>query len=276
MVTGAPARRHVPPAGSRRTREAGYNLVILAVAVTILSILVAGALPVWSTAMKREREEELIFRGLQYAEALRVFQQRFGRLPTRLEELIEVEPRCIRQLWTDPITGERDWRLIRGNMPVGMDGGSGGQGAGLDGDAPGSGLGGDEGEDEDGRRQGSGGELPQGDAGLGPIRGVRSRSTDEALKTFFDKDRYDQWLFTVDLLTGGAGGGAGNAPPGIIDVGGAGVPAPVGQVKLRAQWLGRPFRPGVSPGGGPPPGDHGLGAPSVMAPPQEPPPGDGG
>ncbi|HEX2251775.1 MAG TPA: hypothetical protein VHQ65_00740, partial [Thermoanaerobaculia bacterium] len=51
--------------------------------------------PAWSKMAQREKEEELIFRGLQYAEAIRVFQRKFGRYPTRLEELIEVEPRKI-------------------------------------------------------------------------------------------------------------------------------------------------------------------------------------
>ena len=265
-----PARR---PA--RRQGEAGYNLVILAVAITVLSIFLAAALPVWSTAAKREREEELIFRGLQYAEAIRVFQQRFGRLPVRLDELAEVEPRCIRQLWEDPMTGERDWLLIRGNVPIGM-----GPGAGA---PPGTDVGGGVGEGDPLDPEDPGLEepedaanLPDGGAGLGPIRGVRSRSREEALKTFFDKDRYDQWLFTVDLLMGGGMGGGAGAPPGIVNVGGAGVPAPANQVRLRAQWLGRPFQRGLQPGGGmapdQPPGDFGLGAPPPPDAPEEPPP----
>ena len=51
---------------------AGYNIVILAVAITVLNILVAKALPLWSHVIQREKEEELIFRGLQYAEAIRI------------------------------------------------------------------------------------------------------------------------------------------------------------------------------------------------------------
>jgi type II secretory pathway pseudopilin PulG len=87
-------------------------MVALMVAVTILTILTAMALPVWSQQMQREKEEELIFRGWQYAEAIRVFQQRHGRLPTRLEELIEVEPRSIRQLWKDPMTEDGEWGIV--------------------------------------------------------------------------------------------------------------------------------------------------------------------
>ena len=63
----------------RLRRQSGYTLVVCAVTVTVLSIAVATALPLWSAQIRREREEELIFRGLQYAEAIRVFQKRFGR-----------------------------------------------------------------------------------------------------------------------------------------------------------------------------------------------------
>ena len=55
-------------------RAMGYNLVALMVLVAVINITVAAALPSVSQAMRREREAELIFRGLQYAEAIRVFQ----------------------------------------------------------------------------------------------------------------------------------------------------------------------------------------------------------
>lgn len=82
------------------------------VAVAVVNIGIAAALPVWSQAVKREKEAELIFRGLQYAEAIRIFQKRNGRFPTRLEELIEIEPRSIRRLWLDPLNDEPEWGLI--------------------------------------------------------------------------------------------------------------------------------------------------------------------
>ena len=77
----------------RGNSDAGYNLVMLMVLVTVLNIAVAASLPAWSAVIRRDKEEELIFRGLQYAEAIRVFKQRFQRDPVRLEELIEVAPR---------------------------------------------------------------------------------------------------------------------------------------------------------------------------------------
>jgi type II secretory pathway pseudopilin PulG len=200
----------------------------MAVLITILNIAVAAVLPLASTAIQREREEELIFRGLQYAEAIRVFQQRFGRLPVRLEELIKTEPRCIRQLWVDPMTGEADWGLI-------IETGRGGANVGRPGGRPG------------GRPRPQPEEEPSGGPTLGqppklptgPIKGVHSRSKGDAIKVFFGREKYEDWQFTVDLVL---------APEGL----GGLDPMP----RINARWIGRPFR--VSPPGQGQPGGTGL------------------
>ncbi len=97
---------------AKRQAEAGYNLVILVVMITVMNIVISKALPLWSAVIQREKEEELIFRGMQYAEAIRVYEQRTGGLPTKLEQLIEVEPRCIRQLWENPMAKDGSWEII--------------------------------------------------------------------------------------------------------------------------------------------------------------------
>jgi type II secretory pathway pseudopilin PulG len=226
-----------------KKHEAGYNLVILVIAITVLNIMVAAAIPLWRTAIRREKEEELIFRGLQYAEGLRLFQQRQGRLPSRLEELVEVKPRCMRKLWEDPITGKRDWVPIRVMVSDNVDRDQQNR------DKPGGG------ENPDGREKpepdpgtggfGAGGfGTVDGNAGLGPIRGVRSRSKEEAIKVQFNQNRYDQWQFTVDvLLTGGS------VPQ---NVGGVGIPGPAAP-RMSAKWIGRPMRQGLQQPGMPPP-----------------------
>lgn len=224
--------------------------MILAVLITVTSIALAAALPVWTHAMKREREEELIFRGLQYAEAIRVFQNRFGRLPVRLEELVKTEPRSIRRLWRDPITESPEWGLIVSGGP--------GSGVSVDGKAPGAG---------DRNRPGGPRESDVGSPGApklpeGPIRGVFSRSTESSVKVFLDRQQYNQWKFTVDLIAGQQAGG-GHLP----GVGGPGQP-PRGDaskesqpLRLDVRWIGRPFRPGIKPGTG------GSGLPSSDRPP---------
>lgn len=99
--------------GERRpVRKAdGYTLIILMAAISVMSIGLLMAVPVWQTQVQREKEEELIFRGKQYVEAIRLFQQRFpGRFPKTFEELLE--NRCLRKKFTDPMTETGEWNVI--------------------------------------------------------------------------------------------------------------------------------------------------------------------
>ena len=183
---------------ARSLREAGYNLVALAVFVTVLNIMVAKTLPLWSGVIQREKEAELIFRGMQYAEAIRIFEAKHGRLPIKLEELVEVEPRSIRRLWENPMNDEGKWTLIFQNTPT----------------APGQNN-----PDRNGRRRSqtrereaerSGFDVPVGgdEVRVGPIFGVYSQDGGEAIKAFVPNPNagggggsteISEWRFTVDL-----------------------------------------------------------------------------
>jgi type II secretory pathway pseudopilin PulG len=192
----------------------GYTLIVCVIAITLLSIAVATALPLWSGQIKRDKEAELVFRGLQYAEAIRVFQRRFGRPPSRLEELMEVQPRSIRQLWKDPLTEDGKWVIL----VAGPQGGQGGQGQG--GGAP---------PNPDGEETGTEADPGQPNAQpVGPIIGVRSRAKGESMRSFFGVESYSGWRFTVDLLS--------IRPPGPDGL--PGIP--------RAAWIGKAFPEGVS------------------------------
>ena len=234
-----------------RSREAGYNLVMLMVAVTLLNIAIAISLPAWSQAIRREKEEELIFRGLQYAEAIRVFQMRYQRFPSRLEELVEVKPRCIRQLWKDPMTENGKWGLIfqgqqtplTPQQPGDDDGQGDPNGRPPRGRRPPEGEKPSEGEGE-GEESAFGGPGKGEEVAVGPIIGVYSRAGKESIMTFFGRERYDEWRFTVDLFNQGGG-----PPPN------QGAMAPRGQsMQLSTRWLGRPLpsflsAPGMNPQG---------------------------
>jgi hypothetical protein len=215
-------------------------------------------LPLWSTQIRREKEEELIFRGLQYAEAIRLFQARFQRFPTNLKELIDVHPRCIRQLWKDPMTEDGRWALIiQGQgapLPpsVGQPGGgpnpAGAAGQGSAAPSEGNGT------DSSGGGQGAG--QPPEVVTTGPIVGVRSRSTRKSIETWNGQQEYDQWLFTYALLNV-RGGRPGGRPP------------------LDARWIGRPFPglpqpPGFQPAVQAPSGPGGGSGGSTTAPPPGP------
>jgi type II secretory pathway pseudopilin PulG len=264
---------------SPRRGEAGYNLVVLVMVIAVMNILVAAALPLWSQAIRRDKEEELIFRGLQYAEALRVFHNRFQRWPTRLQELVEVKPRCIRQLWKDPMTEDGKWQLIfegREGLPIGVPGqpgqptqpgqpGQNGQQIGLSNPPNGRGGGLNPANPGD-----AGNGIDQEGHSIGPIKGVYSRSSRKSILIWSGRQQYDEWRFNVDLLTGaGRAGGNGFGVP-------QGAPgAPAGQANLSVRWIGRPMRSsgGLNTGL---PGGVGSATPGSPGLPRGPQPGAGG
>ena len=204
----------------------------------------------------------------------------------RLEELIEVKPRSIRQLWKDPMTEDGEWGLLLENVEtqaIPLPPGSRPPGPGSQGKQPPRGEGdednGREDEpDEEGRLAAPrpvipvsnlfGEESEEGNVvTVGPIAGVVSRSHKESLKLFFDSSQYDQWKFRYDILLTTTGFN----PPG-----GMGAVA----MGTRPQWIGRPWRPGIVPPGQMPgqipqgqgpggqpivqPGGGGFGAPGTI------------
>lgn len=221
-----PPPRRLP---SCRRGEHGYNMVVLMVLVTVMNVLVAAALPAWSGVIQREKEKELIFRGLQYAEAIRVFQQRFGRLPIRLEELVEVEPRSIRRLWEDPMSGTARWGLIFAGAGTPIPGGT------L---LPGGEVEAGPGDDNLGTMEPEAITNDPDQPTQGPISGVYSLAEGESMLDFQGKRTYREWHFTVDLVSGGAAQAEVNPGPWTrVSRGSAGARIP----DLSSRWIGRPW-----------------------------------
>lgn len=151
-------------------RKEGYILIILMVAVFIMAIGFLIATPIWKTQIQREKEEELIFRGKQYVEAVRLFQIKYpGSFPKSFEEL--VEERCLRKMFKDPMTEHGEWDVI---VPY--------EGASR-------------------RREGATQKIlvvPQSalsSVDNPRIIGVVSSSPDKSIKIYFDQETYDKWLF---------------------------------------------------------------------------------
>ena len=229
----------------QRRRQRGYNMVMLMIAISVLNIMVALALPMWSQEIQRDREEELISRGWQYVEAIRVFQNRFQRLPVRLEELMEVKPRSIRRLWKDPMTDgtmqpiyQNEGQPIPGQPQPGLPGQPDPNNPGQ---KPGD-------PNNPNPQNGPVDANGQPIAANGPITGVRSRSTRKSILLFYGKDRYSQWRFTLEAMLQvrtTPGQPAQNPAPG----------GPGAGLNLSTRWLGRPSPYLQSPGNLPTPGD---------------------
>ena len=212
-------------AGPRKGRS-GYTLVALLVGITVASILIASVLPLASAQAQREREAELVFRGLQYAEGIRVFRRRFGRYPNSLKELLEVKPRSIRKLWKEPMAKDGEWGLITvAGTPVTPGGGTGkGGGTGLKPMPTPSPTATPRPDPKRTPRPGEAGTT-------GPVMGVYSKSTEKGFRLWEGRQSYNEWRFTEESLAVKPGAtGSGNGPgPGL---GGSGGPvAPGGATK---------------------------------------------
>jgi type II secretory pathway pseudopilin PulG len=104
--------------------ERGYILITLILFVALIAIAAVVMAPVIAFQVKRDREEELIHRGVQYSRAMKHFVKKFGRYPTRIEELENTnQVRFLRRRYKDPITG-KDFKILRmGDVQLGFAGG---------------------------------------------------------------------------------------------------------------------------------------------------------
>jgi type II secretory pathway pseudopilin PulG len=112
-------------AGFARRRQAGFTLVGVVIFIAVLTILVAAIGPSVFAVQQRDKEEELIFRGRQYARAIGLFQRRFGRLPTSLKELEKSHPHTLRKRYKEPMCDCDDWHVIFAGTPEATPPGSG-------------------------------------------------------------------------------------------------------------------------------------------------------
>jgi type II secretory pathway pseudopilin PulG len=109
---------------ARRRSEGGYILITLILFVALLVIAAGVMAPLISFQVKRDREEELIHRGVQYSRAIKHFVKKFGRYPTRLEELENTNQiRFLRKRYKDPITGKEFKILHMSDVQLGLAGG---------------------------------------------------------------------------------------------------------------------------------------------------------
>ena len=239
----------------RIRRQSGYMLLAILLMMVIMIIAATAAAPRLVTQIKREREEELIHRGKEYANAIRRFYRKFGRYPTSIEQLENTNNfRFLRKRYKDPITGKDDWKLIHfgeAKNPLNLFGapssGAGSSATGAGGlIAPGvgtpptpAGMTPAAQSSSGASAQGSTGSPGQPNSGGtgttfqsfggGPIIGVASPSEAESLRELQGKTHYNEWEFVYDPRYDRQGGPGGAVLPGMGPVGQSaptGAPAP--------------------------------------------------
>jgi type II secretory pathway pseudopilin PulG len=221
----------------------GYAMAALLVGMTIMAVFLTVALPAWSTAAKREKEAELIFRGQQYARAIALFQRKYANtFPPNIDILMNEH--FLRKKYKDPMTADGEFQVLYANQQAAA-------------------------------QPNAGGTVPQrGQPGrpatqattatVGPqggIIGVTSKSTATSLRVYNGRDKYNEWVFVATQVTNrvNAPNGSQNPTGGVNVPGGAGGRGGRGGAQPPPGMRGNQPGPFGRPGGG-------FGTPPVGAP----------
>lgn len=106
-----------------RNGEHGFTYIALLIFIAIMGAGLAATGEVWSTAMKREKEQELLFAGDQIRNAIIMYYDNSpgpgARYPMSLEDLLKdprypATKRYLRKLYLDPVTNSSNWEFIKG------------------------------------------------------------------------------------------------------------------------------------------------------------------
>ncbi len=95
--------------------QAGYSLLLVVFMVATLLIATGAATQSILVQGRREREQETVWRGEQYQRAIGLYFRKFGRYPTKIDDLTKQTNgvRFLRQAYTDPLNKvDGKWRFI--------------------------------------------------------------------------------------------------------------------------------------------------------------------
>ena len=164
----------------------------LIVGLAVMAVLMTAAMPVWKHTVQREKEEELVFRGEQYAHAIGMFQRKTANAyPPTLDVL--VQQKFLRKKYKDPVTND-DFVPLTQATQAAQRGAQPGQSA----------------QTQQGRGGAAapGAATPQAGVPAGGIIGVTSKSTDESIRLYKGRSHYNEWAFiyTPPAQAAGAGG----------------------------------------------------------------------
>src|SRR3977135_1222203 len=85
-----------------RNSSRGYILITLMLFMTLLAVAAVAVLRGMVQQIQRDREEEMVHRGTEYMRAIKKYYKKFGRYPSRIEELENTnQQRFLRKRYKD-------------------------------------------------------------------------------------------------------------------------------------------------------------------------------
>jgi type II secretory pathway pseudopilin PulG len=107
MIESSSLPKMVPQTQIRREArrdERGYILLTLLLMMALLAIAATAIVSTIKFQVQRDREEEMIHRGVQYSRAIRAYYKKFGRYPVKLEDLETTNNlKFLRKRYKDPV-----------------------------------------------------------------------------------------------------------------------------------------------------------------------------
>src|SRR5215831_13815654 len=94
-------------------KQRGYMLLAVMLLITLMLIAMSVELPRIAQQIKRDKEQELVYRGMEYARAVKKYYHKMGAYPVSIDQLKDTNHiRFLRKEYKDPITGESEWKLV--------------------------------------------------------------------------------------------------------------------------------------------------------------------
>lgn len=106
-----------------KLRNAGFTLLELMIVISIIIILAAITLPQYQKTITHTRETVLRDDLRKMRSLIDQFAADKGRLPQSLDEI--ATEGYMREVPTDPFTGQKDWNITTGEDPNSLEGQSG-------------------------------------------------------------------------------------------------------------------------------------------------------
>jgi type II secretory pathway pseudopilin PulG len=180
------------------SNERGFTLAGALTIIAVLLIFLTLAIPLWQRVKQRGDEEELVFRGKEYVEAITRYQQKYHTYPPDLDTLVKLK--MIRHLYKDPMTKTGKWKVLHPEDLVqtgaaGTINNPGQTGGGKE--TTNLGKVEDEDDDED-KKKAEGDEEPEVDS-VGPVVGVASRSLKQSIRIYQGETVYNKWRFMIGV-----------------------------------------------------------------------------
>jgi hypothetical protein len=98
---------------AQTNRESGFALLLLFAMAGAVAVLLYKEMPRLMFESQRIKEQELVYRGEQYARAIQLFVRKNKKYPQTIDELEKGSGiRFLRRKYKDPMTGKDEWRLV--------------------------------------------------------------------------------------------------------------------------------------------------------------------